>query len=118
MATLADFKHGYKDNKLWDAITKYLGLPIVLDPIAKGDETNKPIGHTTHNLFLKCKKTKKLYLVSARQHVKCDLKKTAACVGAKELRMASVDAVFHYSSDVFSRLVRHQNVLWTWTASL
>mmetsp|Transcript_3193 Transcript_3193/g.7521 ORF Transcript_3193/g.7521 Transcript_3193/m.7521 type:complete len:266 (+) Transcript_3193:201-998(+) len=82
----ADGAHGYKDGRLWDAIREYAAIEV--DPIGKANEEDgRPIGHTTHNVFVKCKKTKQMFLITARQASKIDLKQVASAVGAKELRL-------------------------------
>ncbi|CAD7947350.1 unnamed protein product [Amoebophrya sp. A25] len=84
-------KHGYKDEGLWDAIHA-VGCKVVPEPIGKANNEGRPIGHTTHNVFVKCKKTKQHFLVTTRQESKVDLKQIAAATGAKELRLASKDS--------------------------
>eukprot|EP00658_Telonema_sp_P-2_P026576 TRINITY_DN20745_c0_g1_i8.p1 TRINITY_DN20745_c0_g1~~TRINITY_DN20745_c0_g1_i8.p1 ORF type:complete len:459 (+),score=154.65 TRINITY_DN20745_c0_g1_i8:251-1627(+) len=55
----------------------------VLDP-----PNNKPVGHATHNLLVKDKKSKQVYMLVNAQSNSCDLKAVAKTLGAKELRMA------------------------------
>ena len=59
-------EHGYGDNKLWCALREELGLEIMRDPIGEADpeKNNRPKGHSTHNMLVKCKKTKKLFLIT------------------------------------------------------
>ncbi|CAD7955076.1 unnamed protein product [Amoebophrya sp. A120] len=78
--------HGWNDNRLWDALYEN-GNIVKLDPNGLPDEDGKPIGHTTHNMFVKCKKTKEMYLITVRQKSKIDLKSFAVALGAKELRL-------------------------------
>ena len=84
-------KHGYQDDALWNAIES-TGALIIPDPVGEAKE-GRPIGHSTHNLFVKCKKTKKLFLITARQESKVNLKVTSKALGVKELRLASADLV-------------------------
>ena len=56
----------------------------VVDPAAK-----RPVGHSTHNLFVKDKKSGQLYLVTMRQSVTLNLKELAASLGCKEVRFAT-----------------------------
>jgi len=49
----------------------------------------RPVGHTTHNLFLKDTKSKQLYLISLHQSTNVDLKTVAAKLKSKTLRFAS-----------------------------
>jgi hypothetical protein len=51
-------------------------------------ETGRPKGHGTHNLLVKDKKTKRLYLFTLRHDREVDLKTLGDKVGAKELRLA------------------------------
>ena len=58
----------------------------VKDPVGTANDNNRPIGHTTHNLYVYDKKTKQKYLVVGRQCAKLDLKKGSpiyAASGAK-----------------------------------
>jgi Ala-tRNA(Pro) deacylase len=48
----------------------------------------RPKGHGTHNLLVKDKKTKQLYLICLRQDRHIDLKTLGDKIGAKELRLA------------------------------
>jgi len=59
--------------------------------IAPKLDAERPVGHSTHNLFLKAKKSKKksfLVMVCARQAAKIDLKALAKELKVKSLRMA------------------------------
>eukprot|EP00516_Mucochytrium_quahogii_P005783 CAMPEP_0203762872 /NCGR_PEP_ID=MMETSP0098-20131031/15659_1 /ASSEMBLY_ACC=CAM_ASM_000208 /TAXON_ID=96639 /ORGANISM=" , Strain NY0313808BC1" /LENGTH=552 /DNA_ID=CAMNT_0050657453 /DNA_START=148 /DNA_END=1806 /DNA_ORIENTATION=- len=90
--TAAPLKLSHEDarKRLWDKLTA-MGLEprkeVDPDPNAK-----RPVGHSTHNLFVKDKKAKKLYLVSMRQSVDANLKDIAKKLGAKEVRFASNSA--------------------------
>jgi hypothetical protein len=53
-------------------------------------QAERPVGHSTHNLFVKDKKSKKLFMICHRQSAKCDLKTLSKELGVKELRMARV----------------------------
>mmetsp|Transcript_2662 Transcript_2662/g.6248 ORF Transcript_2662/g.6248 Transcript_2662/m.6248 type:complete len:585 (+) Transcript_2662:116-1870(+) len=52
-------------------------------------EAKRPIGHSTHNLFVKDKKAKKEYMIALRQSVDINLKALAKMLGAREVRMSS-----------------------------
>ncbi|GBG30022.1 Prolyl-tRNA synthetase associated domain-containing protein 1 [Hondaea fermentalgiana] len=52
-------------------------------------EAKRPVGHSTHNLFVKDKKAKKQYMVSMRQSVEINLKALASLLGAREVRFSS-----------------------------
>lgn len=80
--------HGYLDSALWDALSAQNAAPVT-DPVGKANEDGRPIGHTTHNVFVKCKKTKKMFFITSLQNTKINLKDVGAVVGAKELRMCS-----------------------------
>ena len=54
-------------------------------PVANAE---RPVGHGTHNLLVKDRKTKQLYLVVLRQDRVVDLKTVGDKIGAKELRLA------------------------------
>jgi hypothetical protein len=51
------------------------------------------------SLFVKCKKTKKHFMITSRPGVKVDLKKVAKQIGAKELRIAQDKAALGFTSD-------------------
>jgi len=53
----------------------------------------RPLGHTTHNLFVKDTKSKQLYLISVIQSVNTDMKEVASKLKAKTLRFASPEDV-------------------------
>jgi len=53
----------------------------------------RPLGHTTHNLFVKDTKSKQLYLISVLQSVNTDMKEVASKLKAKTLRFASPEDV-------------------------
>jgi len=48
----------------------------------------KPVGHSTHNLFVKDKKKKKHFLIMGRQNADINLKNVAKAIGMKQLRMS------------------------------
>lgn len=52
-------------------------------------EAVRPNGHSTHNLFLKSKKPKKMFLVSTRQSIHLNMKELEKKLKVKGLRMAS-----------------------------
>jgi len=54
---------------------------------------NRPVGHATHNLLVKDKKSKKTFLLVNAQASECDLKVAAKTLGQKEFRMADSAAV-------------------------
>jgi len=53
----------------------------------------RPVGHNTHNLFLKDSKSKKLYLITFHQSINADLKTIQTKLNAKTLRFAPPDIV-------------------------
>ena len=48
----------------------------------------KPVGHDTHNLVVKDKKSKQMYMITARQSAKINLKALTKELKCKQLRMA------------------------------
>ena len=78
--------HGHRDAEIWNFVQQK--VKIIKDPIGRADEGGKPIGHDTHNLFVKDKKSKQLFLITVRQQQAVDLKKCAEALAVKELRLA------------------------------
>mmetsp|Transcript_21844 Transcript_21844/g.38624 ORF Transcript_21844/g.38624 Transcript_21844/m.38624 type:complete len:586 (-) Transcript_21844:99-1856(-) len=97
------------NQRLLDRLAK-AGVVPFQDP--NPDLTAKrPVGHSTHNLFVKDKKTKQLYMISMRQHINANLKVVAKAVGAKELRFAdSSFAAFCHEKGCVSLLNLYNNV--------
>ena len=73
------------------------GLVVRGEPGARKD-VERPIGHHTHNLLVKDKKSGDVFLVTHRQAAKANLADVAKKVGAKNLRLASADTVRSASS--------------------
>lgn len=48
----------------------------------------RPVGHSTHNLFVKDKKKKQHFLIMGRQNADINLKNVTKAVGMKQLRMS------------------------------
>lgn len=75
-------------ERLWDYLKSIGCTPYKEDNVDLN--AKRPVGHSTHNLFVKDKKSKGLYLISMRQGVQADLKKLAKGIeGVKEFRMSS-----------------------------
>ena len=58
-------KHYEAQGRLWNKLRTWNVIPKA-DKDTKVNSRNQPIGHSTHNLFLKDKKTKQLVLLSLR----------------------------------------------------
>ena len=102
-------------ERLWSYLTS-LGCK----PYGEKDvdlEAKRPVGHSTHNLFVKDKKSKRLFLIATRQSVNVDLKKIAKAVdGVKEFRMSSdMKSAFSVDSGCITLLSLYNNVQGTVT---
>ena len=60
---------------------------MIADPVNRKDSAGKPVGHSTQNVLVYCKKSKDQFLVSFPQSRAIDLKAVAKHIGAKELRL-------------------------------
>jgi hypothetical protein len=72
------------------------GLTVHGEPGARTD-VERPVGHHTHNLLVKDKKSGDVFLVTHRQSAKANLADVAKKVGAKNLRLASTDTVTRHT---------------------
>jgi len=84
-----NLSHEDAQTRLWKRLAEMGIIPY------KEEDPNleavKPVGHTTHNLFVKDKKSKKMFLITALQDTKIDLKKLTKELGMKQLRMMRMD---------------------------
>eukprot|EP00941_MAST-03F_sp_MAST-3F-sp1_P002791 g2791.t1 len=82
-------------DRLWSRLAKMGVIPYrEVDPVL---DVVKPVGHDTHNLFVKDKKSKKMFLITAKQSSKIDLKTLTKTLGMKQLRMMRLDDKKNYT---------------------
>ena len=75
-------------------VYRTLEHPAVFTVAAMMEHVTSLPGFFVKNLFVKDKKTSKLYLISARHDATVSLNHAAKAIGAKELRFASEDILF------------------------
>lgn len=86
-AVALELSHENAQKRIWDRLAQSNVIPFKEnDPDLS---VKRPLGHSTHNLFVKDKKTKQLYMITMAQDTECDLKKLAKIIGCKELRFSS-----------------------------
>uniref|UniRef100_A0A7S3PPT1 YbaK/aminoacyl-tRNA synthetase-associated domain-containing protein n=1 Tax=Aplanochytrium stocchinoi TaxID=215587 RepID=A0A7S3PPT1_9STRA len=73
-------------KRLWDKLASMDVTPYKEENVDL--DAKRPVGHSTHNLLVKDKKSKQLYLIATRQSVNANLKDLAKKLNAKELRLA------------------------------
>jgi len=82
-----NLSHEAAQERLW---TKLHAMGIVPRLEENPDLTAKrPLGHSTHNLFVKAKKPKQNYLVCVKQDREANMKAIEKKLGAKDMRLAS-----------------------------
>mmetsp|Transcript_11275 Transcript_11275/g.13666 ORF Transcript_11275/g.13666 Transcript_11275/m.13666 type:complete len:391 (+) Transcript_11275:159-1331(+) len=72
--------------RLWKRLAEMDVIPYKEDNVNL--ETKRPDGHSTHNLLVKDKKSKQLFLVATRQSINVNLKSLSKQLKVKELRLA------------------------------
>jgi hypothetical protein len=74
-------------DRLWARLAE-LGVAAPRKEVDPDLTAKKPVGHSTHNLVVKDKKSKQMFMIAARQSAKIDLKAITKELKMKQLRMA------------------------------